>query len=128
MDQFHETEVGAVGAGLEDERVDELVGVGLAPLEHLGEQVEGGGVRGEGVGGEESGVEEDVGGAEGVEDEAGVGEVGEIEGGEADHLEGEELVSAMAGGDHVGLDLLEIGFGFGSFEEGDNALVESWRS
>lgn len=53
-------------------------------------------MRVEGVGGEHSGVEEDVGGVERVEDEAGVGEVGEIKRGEADQLEGEQLVLAMA--------------------------------
>jgi len=109
MDQFHQTEVGGIRARLEDERVDELVGIGLAPLEHLGEHVEGGGVGVEGVGCEHSGVEEDVGGAEGVEDDAGVGEVSESEGGEADQLEGQELVSAMAGGEEEGLDLFEVG-------------------
>lgn len=78
-------------------------------MEHLDEQLEGGGVGVgvEGVGGEDGGVEEDVGGGDGVEDEAGVGEM--VVGGEAEELKREELIAAMAGGEEVGLDLSDVG-------------------
>lgn len=61
-----------------------------------------------GVGGDEGGEGMDVGRGEAVEEEAGVGKVGESCGGEAEELEGGDLGLGVAESDGQSLHLLQM--------------------
>lgn len=57
-----------------------------------------------------------------------MGEVGEDEGAEAEELEGQELALPTAGGDDVGLELLDLADVRASLQKADDVPVVAGRS
>ncbi|GER44795.1 translation initiation factor IF-2 [Striga asiatica] len=111
MDQLYAVAPEDFRPGAEGDGEQEVVGTGPGPAraDQVAVEERGGGVVGDVcVGGDDGGVEVGVGGGEGVEQAAGVGEVAEAGGAEADEFEGVEMGGAMAERDEASLELVEV--------------------